>query len=1282
MANQKNLIGKEILNYRIESFIGGGGMGSVYLAASKTLNHKVAVKVLNENFADNDLVRKKFKDEARTLLPLDHPNIVHFLNFEENADGLFLIMEYVDGITLDAFINQKQGLIPEKMAYPMLLQILDACAYAHKRGIVHRDIKPANIILTNDSEGNFLIKILDFGIARIISEGGGDNDSEKGLIVGTPAYMSPEQVRGEGLDRRSDIYSLGVLLHQMLTGRAPYDTTTLSEADIQQKVVGESLPRMKEFYPAVSDKMQHIVDRATQKDPAKRYQTCGDFRTALKNAIDPDKLPKAVKYAAAAISLLLLGGGWWYYDYSYTTKIDYYKDYVEQWGVPAGIGKADYKNRVESYKFYRQKGKVIRISHINCKGKIDRHHDSEHTERYEDIKLNYTEDGKIDNVEVYDRNGKLLYIKDYEKDITTVIFKQNHKGTEIFLAANTTKLFSNAFDNSHDQKSRITRWLLTYDENGFVKKLKYATFGNELAGDAEGLYGREYIVDKKGRVVEERYLGFNDSIKANGVGLAIKKFEYDSNDDWTKVAYFDTNGEPSSDGNGCPIVVLDNDSYGNRIKESYFNVQDSLTLRSDCNVAGFAYTIEKGNRTRQAAFGIDGQPCYNGNYGFSIVENEYDENGYQIMEAYRDLEGNAVMRDDGYAAVRVVNDFCGNALEKKYLDADGNACENTGSYAKEVYEYDSLGNLTSAFYFGLNDSLCFTGAGYAGVRYTYDGNNKMIEISYYGTDKHLCEVNGIYTVKYEYDKRGNELKRAFYAADGKTPVLSDKGIAGWEYKYDDNGNITEMWYLDTNGKHTSGSLNYAGYTYAYDKNGYLEEIKYLDKNGNLTYSSKDGYARVKYVNDQRGNHIEISKYDAGNRLIGATERLVFNNRDDIIERSYFDANGNKAMHEDYHKLVSRYNERHQEVEARAYNTSGELANVPAGYSIVKVKYNKQGLITEYATYSTSETLVISGESGYALRRIEYDAMNREKRKTYFDENSNPTNPAACIPEELKQYDKWGNLSYFAYADGKNNLINHPTKGYAYYKKVFDIKGNLLEVTVFDKNDNAAIDMENSCHKIAYEYNKQNNVTEKRYYGVDGLRKSGHAIEKRLYNAKGQQTEESTYDYAGKPVNGYFNGMIHKMVYIFDADGNSQFCKLYQANGKLFSKMFKKNKQTGKWDIVDSGAAPAPTSSANSSSSGGNWRAMLQKIAEKCPYTLNNEDTEMTSITLTSNGCTLTKRYLEISKYSVSDSNLAQKKNSEKAWLQNLKKTANMPSSATLTLICTDKAKRELFRINY
>ncbi|GHV27678.1 hypothetical protein AGMMS4952_09780 [Spirochaetia bacterium] len=364
----ENMIGKEILNYRIEQELGKGGMGSVYLAINKNIDQKVAIKVLNENLAGSVVIRKKFKDEAQLLCSLDHPNIVKFLNFVENDDGVFLIMEYIDGITLEEFINSKNGLIVEKRAYEMFDQIVNAFAYAHKKGVIHRDIKPANIVLTGDTDDNFVPKVLDFGIATIVSE---STETEMGWVVGTPSYMSPEQVLGVKVDARSDIYSLGVLLHQMLTGRVPYDITTLSELEINNKVVKDPLPRMKEFYPYISDKMQEMVDKAVTKEPAQRFQSCHEFRKVLKNTLNPDKTKRVIKILAVALVLLLVGGGLWYRNYTIAA-------YMERGTIFANKG--DYKQAIENftgvlklapnrYDVYTLRGRAI-IASINY---VDNH---------------------------------------------------------------------------------------------------------------------------------------------------------------------------------------------------------------------------------------------------------------------------------------------------------------------------------------------------------------------------------------------------------------------------------------------------------------------------------------------------------------------------------------------------------------------------------------------------------------------------------------------------------------------------------------------------------------------------------------------------------------------------------------------------------------------------------------------------------------------------------------------------------------------------------------------
>jgi serine/threonine protein kinase len=269
------MIGERVLNYKIEALLGEGGVGSVYLATHSQLGRKVAIKVLNPSLVNNVEVRERFRNEAATLSSLQHINIVTLYDYLEDERGLFLIMEYVSGNSLDNYIRQVSGPIPEQKAIYFFNQILDGLSYAHLRGIVHRDIKPSNIIITSDADA----KILDFGIAKILKEGKAGM-TKTGARLGTVLFMSPEQVKGQGVDLRTDIYSLGITLFEMLTGRCPYDENSV-EFEIYNKIVLEPLPRAKSFYPMVSDKMQAIIDKATAKNPAERFQSCEEFKLAL-----------------------------------------------------------------------------------------------------------------------------------------------------------------------------------------------------------------------------------------------------------------------------------------------------------------------------------------------------------------------------------------------------------------------------------------------------------------------------------------------------------------------------------------------------------------------------------------------------------------------------------------------------------------------------------------------------------------------------------------------------------------------------------------------------------------------------------------------------------------------------------------------------------------------------------------------------------------------------------------------------------------------------------------
>jgi serine/threonine protein kinase len=271
------MIGSQILNYQVKSLLGEGGMGIVYLAEHVKLGRKVAIKVLHAHLASNESIRNRFMNEAKTMAELQHPNIVSLLDYHEDEFGLYLIMEYVDGKPLDEYIEQVSGPIPEETAIVFFKQALAAFQYAHEKMVVHRDIKPSNLIITNDGK----LKVLDFGIAKIV---GNDNYklTKTGAHTGSVYYMSPEQVRGLDVDFRSDIYSLGITLYQMLTGYNPYaDLTT--EYDIFEKIVKVPLADPRTKYPAVSEHMVSVIDKSTQKNPLDRFNSCNDFSKGLDN---------------------------------------------------------------------------------------------------------------------------------------------------------------------------------------------------------------------------------------------------------------------------------------------------------------------------------------------------------------------------------------------------------------------------------------------------------------------------------------------------------------------------------------------------------------------------------------------------------------------------------------------------------------------------------------------------------------------------------------------------------------------------------------------------------------------------------------------------------------------------------------------------------------------------------------------------------------------------------------------------------------------------------------
>jgi len=265
------MIGSVIGTYKIEQKLGEGGMGAVYKGVDTMLDREVAIKALKPELASQTAVVERFRSEAITLAKLHHPNIATLYSLFRQGDELYMVLEYVRGETLDE-IMQRRGALTAEEVMPAFCQILDGINHAHTVGIIHRDIKPANIVMTE----NGTPKVLDFGIARLL---GTNRMTRAGSIIGTLEYMSPEQVKGLETDARSDTYALGMMLYEVLTGHAPFETENEFEL---MKLQTECLPiTPRSIKPSISEEIEAAIMRAIQKDPDARFQTAGEFRRSL-----------------------------------------------------------------------------------------------------------------------------------------------------------------------------------------------------------------------------------------------------------------------------------------------------------------------------------------------------------------------------------------------------------------------------------------------------------------------------------------------------------------------------------------------------------------------------------------------------------------------------------------------------------------------------------------------------------------------------------------------------------------------------------------------------------------------------------------------------------------------------------------------------------------------------------------------------------------------------------------------------------------------------------------
>ncbi len=283
------IIGLTIGNYLVRQKLGEGGMGSVYLAEHPHIGKKVALKVLHAEFASNTDVVTRFFNEAKAVNDIGHPNIVDIIDYGvlqtgPSGEGLvYFIMEFLPGLTLSQLLQREAPLSPER-ALGIALQVADALSASRKSNIVHRDLKPDNIILIHRGREHDFVKLLDFGIAKLTGDQPGSRRTRTGLVMGTPAYMSPEQCEGRGnVDHRSDIYALGIVLYEMIAGRVPFHGEGYGEVLVQHLTAAPPPPST--IRGIIPPHVEQVILKALEKRPEMRFPTMDEMAKAMADPV-------------------------------------------------------------------------------------------------------------------------------------------------------------------------------------------------------------------------------------------------------------------------------------------------------------------------------------------------------------------------------------------------------------------------------------------------------------------------------------------------------------------------------------------------------------------------------------------------------------------------------------------------------------------------------------------------------------------------------------------------------------------------------------------------------------------------------------------------------------------------------------------------------------------------------------------------------------------------------------------------------------------------------------
>ena len=1200
--------------YLLVELIGSGASAEVWKALdTKAGNLAVALKIYTSDISKQGTYGLSvFQKEFTTVFNMTHTNLLRPSGYDINEGCPYLTMQFCENGSATSMV----GRVDEKELLHFLHDVAAGLEYLHDHNIIHQDIKPDNVLV--DDNCNFLLT--DFGISKK------ENATEE-AIEGTRAYMAPEVYYSGETTKESDIWSLGATAVELLTGNPPFgENGGLAET---QGTTMEALPG--KLQPQVKQMIKSMLD----ENPAKR-PTASQIRRSIELYQETGKWTRKSNrnmwiYITTGILSLAVCAGLFFWDYT-RIKVRYYKDYTEVWGVPEGIGRlseADQKHRQYTFKFEYQKRKVRRVSTVNSHGNLCQTSETELNDKYVDATFFYNNDGQIDYVKSYDQSGKCLYKLDYDTNLRTAVFKQDDEfGTEKTLSINTT----DTYNDDNFQRSSISRYKITYDDNGRVIKREYAGFQNVDVVDEDMVHGILYTYDEKGRVKETSFIGLDGEVRGNKKGLAIKSREYDDADNFVKISYFTSERTPSHDGNNVAVVSFSHDGYGNTIEEKYFDSKGAPVIRTDTYVHGEKYEYDdKGHRIKETNLGIDGKPSFTTS-GYMAVLMNYDDNGYLSEIKFVDDADNLVdiTSSTSFARLTMKNDSKGNVLDKIVYDKNDKRIETTDGVWRTVYEYDSIGNILEEKYFNKDDKPAKFNGYQSSTKHVYDKFYRLVENSYFdekGTPT-ICNL-GYHKIVFEYNPQGNLIKYSFFGKDGKL-TKNNKRYAQLTLEYDELGNVIGGKYLDENGTLTMNSDGSASFKSEYDP---LTNFK-------VAYYSYDTKGKMldgdKYKYDKRGNIIEVRYTGDNGQLKNGTvvEHSEYNDIDLITRQYYTDASGNMAFFPEskYSQIKYEYDER--------------------GNCIRTSYWDKEGK----SSFNSVKTHVMIKK---------YDFMDNLVYWKDEDVNGNPNTAQENYPEVKYTYDNRGNNTEFIILDGYGKAVNGKD-GWHKLNSTFNNRNQKLTIEFRDVGGQLINSNKEGYARLVNTYDNRGNLIKVEEY--DGANKL-IVVETRKLNAKENVIEVSWKDSNGKnPKN-----RLSKILIEYESDEiTPKKQSFYGDDDKLLAHQTY-DKEKDEWSdyvFANTGRQSAPSYSYGDS----NWQSDWYDLARSCPTKLE-DGLIIQSVAVSSNSVSITIRLENVSKYeqrSIDESDL----NGVRANLRTYFKQY-VPSSVSIYIYLQDKAGRSI-----